>query len=150
MAEKRKKVAIVGFASSSRDQAPYKDESFEIWSLNHAYSHVTRWDRWYEIHPRSHFQRDLMRDGLTQDGARHVQWLAQEPAGGRPIYCQEHYDDIPASVRWPRTEINEWFRKNGGLGPDDLPLGFYADDYHTSTPSQMMAHAIWEGFEEIH
>jgi hypothetical protein len=147
---KRTKVAIVGFASSSRDQAPYGDESFEIWSLNHAYSHVPRWDRWYEIHPRAHFQKDLMRDGLAQDGQRHVGWLAQEPAGGRPIYCQEHYDDIPASVRWPRAEINEWLRKNGGLGPDDLALGFHAEDYYTSTPGQMIAQAIWEGFEEIH
>src|SRR3989304_5529841 len=106
MADKRTKVAIVGFASSSRDMAPYGDESFEIWSLNHAYGHVPRWDRWFEIHPRAHFQRDLMRDGLAQDGARHVGWLAKEPASARPIYCQERYDDIPASVRWPRAEIN--------------------------------------------
>jgi hypothetical protein len=146
--EKRTKCAIVGFASSSRDQAPYKDESFEIWSLNHAYNHVPRWDRWYEIHPRAHFERDLMRDGLTQDGKRHIEWLAKEPAGGRPIYCQDHYDDIPASVRWPREEINEWFRMNGAKEP--LPHGFYAEDYFTSTPAQMLAHAIYLGFEEIH
>ena len=44
--EKRTKCAIVGFASSSRDQAPYKDESCDIWSLNHAYNHVPRWDAW--------------------------------------------------------------------------------------------------------
>ena len=88
-----------------------------------------------------------MRDGLTQDGKRHVDWLAKEPAGARPIYCQEHYDDIPASVRWPRQEINEWFRNLNG---DPLPMGFYADDYWTSTPAQMLGHAIYEGFKEIH
>ena len=150
--EKRKRVAIIGFASSSRDQAPYGDESFEIWSLNHAYTHVPRWDRWYEIHDKAHFQRDLLRDGMPQDGKRHVDWLKQEPAGGRPIYCQEHYDDIPASVRFPRQEINAWFRKNGGLMLEEagLPDGYFAEDYYTSTPAQMMALAIYEGFEEIH
>lgn len=129
--------------------APYQDESFEIWSLNHAYNHIPRWDRWFEVHPRVHFQRDLMRDGMAQDGARHVGWLAKEPAGGRPIYCQEHYDDIPASVRWPREEINAWFQKQDP-GGQPAALGYYADDYYTSTPSQQIAHAIYEGFEEIH
>jgi len=150
--EKRKRVAIIGFASSSRDQAPYGDESFEIWSLNHAYTHVPRWDRWFEIHPRAHFQRDLLRDGMPQDGQRHVDWLKQEPSGRRPIYCQEHYDDIPASVRWPRDEINAWFRKNGGLMLEEAGLadGYFADDYYTSTPGQMLAHAIYEDFDEIH
>jgi hypothetical protein len=150
---KRKKVAIIGFASSSRDQAPYGDESFAIWSLNHAYTHVPRWDAWFEIHSKAHFQRDLMRDGLPQDGKRHVDWLKQEPAGGRPIYCQEHYDEIPASVRFPKDEINEWFRRNGGqMLPEapSLPDGYFAADYYTSTPAQMMALAIYEGFEEIH
>lgn len=149
--QKRKRVAIIGFASSSRDQAPYADESFEIWSLNHAYTHVPRWDRWFEVHPKAHFQRDLLRDGMPQDGKRHMDWLKQEPAGGRPIYCQEHYDDIPASVRFPREEINEWLRKNGGQELEQaLPDGFFVDDYYTSTPAEMLALALYEGFEEIH
>lgn len=147
MGQQRKKVGIVGFASSSRDQAPYNDESFDIWSLNHAYNHVPRWDAWYEIHPRVHFQRDLLRDGLTQDGKRHVEWLAKEPADGRPIWCQDHYDDIPASRRWPRDEINAWFLNHGG---QPLPHGYYGDDYYTSTPAEMLAHAIFLGYEEIH
>lgn len=148
---KRKRVAIVGFASSSRDQAPYGDDSFDIWSLNHAYGHVPRWDAWFEVHPRAHFQKDLMRDGLAQDGQRHVGWLAKEPAvasGGRPIYSQEHYDDIPASVRWPRQELNAWLLRNGGRSTDELPLGFHAADYYTSTPAQMLALAIYLGYEE--
>lgn len=151
--QRRKKVAIIGFASSSRDQAPYGDESFDIWSLNHAYNHVPRWDAWFEVHARAHFQKDLMRDGLAQDGTRHLAWLAKEPAvadGGRPIYCQEHYDDVPASVRWPRQELNDWLLRNGGLSTEELPLGFHTADYYTSTPAQMLALAIYQGYEEIH
>lgn len=146
---KRDKVAIVGFASSSRDMAPYGDESFDIWSLNHAYNHVPRWDAWFEVHPRAHFQKDLMRDGLAQDGSRHVNWLAKEPAGGRPIYCQEHYNDIPASVRWPRQELNEWLLRNGGQSLDALPQGYHCADYYTSTPAQMIALALYLDYKEI-
>jgi hypothetical protein len=152
MTEKRTRVAIVGFASSSRDMVPYADESFEVWSLNHAYSFIQRWDRWFEIHPFSHFTRDLLRDGGPQDGKRHLEWLASEPAGKRPVYCQDTYSEIAASVKWPRDEINAWFasQANGHEGRVPLPLGFHAGDYFTSTPAEMVAHAIYEGFEEIH
>jgi len=129
--------------------APYGDESFDIWSLNHAYNHVPRWDAWFEVHPRAHFQKDLMRDGLAQDGSRHVNWLAKEPAGGRPIYCQEHYNDIPASVRWPRQELNEWLLRNGGQSLDALPQGYHCADYYTSTPAQMIALALYLDYKEI-
>ena len=76
--------------------------------------------------------------------------MAKEPAGGRPIYCQEHMADVPASVRFPRDEINDWLLKNGGRTLEPMPQGFHTADYYTSTPAQMLALAIWEGFEEIH
>jgi hypothetical protein len=142
-----RKVAIVGFASSSRNQAPFDDTSFEIWGLNSLYAFLPRWDRWYEIHPREHIAKDLNRAELKQLGTEHVDWLKKQsgPVEGekfRPIYMQDHYDDIPASVRWPREEINKW--TTAMFGPQaEL-------DYFTSTPGEMMAHAIFEGAGEIH
>lgn len=49
MAPKRRRVAIVGTAPSSSD-APFDDKSWEIWGVGFRGEHVTRADRWYEIH----------------------------------------------------------------------------------------------------
>lgn len=141
---KRTKVAIVGFASSSRDQAPYDDQSFEIWSLNHAHQFIRRWDRWFQIHPTTKASADVARAGQVSSGDEHGQWLTAQD-GSNPVYMQDHYEEIKASVRYPREEINKWFEEQGGKVP-----GFFATDYYTSTISQMLALAIYEGFSEIH
>jgi len=43
------KIAIVGTTSSLQD-APYKDESWEIWGINGAYTVMPRWDKWFDMH----------------------------------------------------------------------------------------------------
>lgn len=141
-----KKVAICGFASSSRNAAPFADTSFEIWGLNSLYALIPRWSRWFEIHPKAHFMKDLNRAELKQIGVDHYEWLKQQPGPGqegyRPIFMQEAYPDIPASVPWPRDAINAWSR--------DLIGSDLMHDYFTSTPGQMMAQAVFEGYGEIH
>lgn len=57
MTEDQKAVAIVGFASSSRDQAPLQDPNFEIWTMNHApLSWIPKWDVLFELHSLEHLQ----------------------------------------------------------------------------------------------
>jgi hypothetical protein len=58
------KLAIVGFASTTRDQAPFDDESYEIWTVNEAgntaidaFKWMKRFDRLFQIHPRWDFTR---------------------------------------------------------------------------------------------
>ena len=142
----KKKVAICGFASSSRNSAPFGDDSFEIWGLNSLYAMIPRFTRWFEIHPKEHFVKDLNRAELKQIGVDHYDWLKKQPGPGEkdyaPIYMQEHYPEIPASVPWPRQAINDW--TTAMFGPEaEL-------DYFTSTPGEMVALAIFEGFGEIH
>lgn len=150
-----RKVAIVGFASSSRNDAPFNDPTFEVWGLNSLYAMIPNtWRRWFEIHPKEHFTKDLNRAELKQIGVDHFEWLKSLPGPTasassdapviqyRPVYMQEAYEDIPASVAWPRDEINEWSRRMFGQDSEV--------DYFTSTPGQMVATAIFFGFSEIH
>ena len=48
----KKTIAIVGFAPTTREIAPYDDPDVEIWALNEAYLQdwLIRWDRWFQIH----------------------------------------------------------------------------------------------------
>jgi hypothetical protein len=120
-----KKVAIVGFASSSRDQAP-QDGSFEVWGMNSLYLNVnSRWDRWFEMHDTTDLPGVYPETWNT-----HKAWLQKFPG---PIYMHETMEDIPQSVKFPREELREKF-----------------DDYYMSTVGFMLALAIHEGFEEIH
>lgn len=122
----RKKVAIVGFASSSRDDAPWTDSAYELWGMNQAYQHFQRRpDRWFEIH---------------QPGAREDKdaptYLADLPALGCPVYMVSVDPAIPPSVRYPLNDVV--------VG---LPPQYHR--YFTSSAAYMIALAIHEGFEEI-
>lgn len=126
------KVAIVGFAQTHRDQAPFQDPSFEIWGLNNAYVFMPPRphaggriaERWFEIHSEDLYAWDLRRPG------QHVEWLAKFPG---PVYLLEARADMPRSVRYPIEDI----------------VARYGA-YITSSPAYMLLLAMAEGFKEIH
>lgn len=127
---RRTKVAIVGFASSYI-QAPYQDSSIEIWGMNELWKYLSRWDRWFELHPRDVFAKEGDRNQEA-----HEAWLMQQGTD-RPIYMLQHFEDIPGSVPYPLAEMT------GRFFPDS-PGGYW-----TSSISFMLALAIAEGFEWI-
>lgn len=118
---KRTKMAIVGFAASSKDLAPFNDPTWEIVGLNQLYRHIPRADRWLEIH--HNFLDHVV------EGTDHQKWLAESPI---PIYMVDRIPGIPNSVRFPIERAMK-----GHL------------DYFTSTVAFMVALAIEEGFKEI-
>lgn len=121
---KRKKVALVGFASNTLHLVPWQDPEFEIWSMNQGYMHCQRrTDRHFEMHlPEA--TADVRDPG-------YLDFLKRCPI---PIYMIQQYDEYPTSVRYP---IEDAIR--------------VADrDYFMSTVAFMIALAIMEGFEEIH
>lgn len=127
-----KKVALIGFAESWKE-APFKDESIEIWSLNEFWKYAPRWNRWFELHDADTLgvtKRDLS-DGEQK---RHLDWLASQPAG-KPIYMQREFVEsgrFPAAVEYPLRAMCEKFGR-----------------YFTSSIGYMMALAIHEGYTWI-
>jgi hypothetical protein len=119
----RKKVAIVGFSSSSRHLAPWTDPEFEIWGMNQAYEHFERRpDRWFEIH---------MADAQPDPGT--PTYHSDLATMCCPIYMLDVEPQIPMSVKFPLTRV----------------LSIADRGYFTSTAAYMVALAISEGFEEI-
>lgn len=129
-----KKVAIVGFAGT-KDMAPYEDPSFDIWTVNNLYKFVPRSDRIFQMHK----PEDWAGTHHGVEESEHLQFLMTTDI---PIYMQEKYTAIPASVRYPIEDVVEAFglpRANGDK-----------DAYFTNSISFMIALAILEGYEEIH
>ncbi|MFH1730133.1 MAG: hypothetical protein ABIF82_00600 [Planctomycetota bacterium] len=121
--KKTEKVVVLGYAPSSRDLAPFKDESFEIWGVNELYLMVPRVDVLFDIHGY-----ELMKSKARNPG--HLKWLQESKI---PIYMQKHFDDIPRSIEYPI----------------DLMVKLWGD-YYTNSISYMIALATFMEYKEIH
>ncbi len=117
----RKKFALVGFATSSREEAPWDDPEYVIVGLNQLYRHIPRADAWLEIH--ANWNEHVV------EGTDHAGWLAAAPI---PIFMKERVAGIPNSVRFPIERAIAEF-----------------SDYFTSTVAFGIALAILEGFTTI-
>jgi len=117
----RDKVAFVGYATSSRDLAPFNDPEYDIVGLNQLYRFIPRSDAWFDIH--LNWEEDNV------DGTDHRAWLA---ACGIPIFMAEPDKDLPTAVRYPLQAC--------------MTLGA---DYFTSTISYMIAWGIHQGYKRI-
>ena len=115
--EFRNRIAIVGFAGSTREQAPFDDPRWEVWGLNQLYRHLPRADRWFDIHWNLYEE--------TVPGTDHKGWAK---ACGIPFYMLEPDPDVPTAVRYPADAIAKHFDAN----------------YFTSTIAYMIALAVYE------
>lgn len=121
------KVAIVGRAPSSQKDAPFTDESYEIWTLNTAaqLNEIPRWDRQFEIHDVARIVKH------SQEG--YPEWLA-EVAKEKPVYVQQAIKDtlVPDGIAYPIEEVVARF-----------------GNYFNNSISYMIALAILEDAQEI-
>ena len=136
-----KRIAIVG-CSDSKDAAPYSDNSWEIWAMNNAYTHVTRRNAWFELHPiklenGKFFRRKLITPGVFKyspefRGAEMRHYMEELAALDIPVYMQKKWDIIPKSIAYPLDEVKKTF-----------------GTYFTNSVSYMIAMAILQGATEI-
>ena len=121
---KRKKVAIIGFASNTLHLVPWFDDSFELWGLNQGHMNFPRRaDRWFEMH-----QPEATADIRDPN---YLEFLAKVQI---PVYMIQQYDEYPTSIRYPIEDA----------------INYVGQDYFTSSVAFMLVLAAMEGFEEIH
>lgn len=126
MAKEQKKLCILGTASSMKE-APFEDESFEIWGMAGLIEDddCKRLDKAFEMHPRRHW------------GQLPVLMRLNKFSG--EIYMQDHYEEIPNSVRFPIEEIREEFH---------LPV-MGENLYVTNTITWQILLGLHEGFRDF-
>lgn len=122
-----KKVCILGTASTLKE-APFNDNTLEFWALGDMFGSVPmqKISRWFEIHSREENDKHIIRY-TNQSQIEALKSLTI------PVYMQEHYRDIPASIPYPLEEMANQYR-----------------DLFRSTVDYMMALAIHENYDEIH
>jgi len=124
----KKKLALVGFAPTNRDLAPWDNKEYEIWTLNQAPHHewMKRFDVLFDLHPMSHLKRER-----SPADKQHLEWLKQEH-GDLIIYMQEEYPEVPNAKRFPIERMKKKF-----------------GNFYTSSFAYMMALAIDKGYKRI-
>ena len=111
----RKKIAICGFASSSRHLIPTDDTTWIIAGLNQLYRHMPRADVWFDIH--------VNWADHNVEGTDHEGWLK---SCGIPVYMSHKPKELPDVIEYP---IDRMIARHGV-------------DYFTSTVSFMIAWAM--------
>lgn len=135
-----KRCAILGTAPTWRE-TPWDDPTLEVWALNDSYLlGFPRADRWYDIHPfdKFYFRDPTKRKIMAEDvpagtfvrPSGHIEWLAKQTC---PVYVAKPDKRVPRAVAFPKAEIEARFGK-----------------WFDSTPAWMLAHALMEGYREIH
>lgn len=110
----RKKIALVGFASSTRGMAPFNDPEWAIVGMNQLNRHIPRADAWFEIHKEY--------NNAVVPGTDHEGWLRD---CGIPVLMAERVPSLPTSMAYPIARLTEKF-----------------SDYFTSTVAYMVAWAV--------
>ena len=141
--KKREKVAIVGFAGT-RDEAPFNDPNYEIWTVNNLHRFVPRQDRIFQLHQRWEWEPGTQVDQAAHNVPlqEHVDFMR---TCGLPVYTVEVFPDIPTSIRYPLELMTEEF----GLPRTGHEDPKHKDAYWTNSISFMIALAIYEGFKVI-
>lgn len=121
----KKKICIVGFAPG-REDAPFDDPGFEFWGVNEIYMapDVKKTDVLFELHDYK----------WIKEGKRykdHLKWLQDQRK--IPLFMQQHYDDIPNSIPFPRKALEDAYGA-----------------YFTNTISWQIALATHIKVDEIH
>lgn len=122
-----RKVALCGSHSESLADAPWTDPSWEFWG--HASSRAwyrRRMDRYFDLHPKACWTRG------GKKGDVYPKWLARNTV---PIYMQDQFPEVPASVKYPKGRIL-------------LEFGD-ARHYFTNHAAWMIALALTEGVNVI-
>jgi hypothetical protein len=118
----RRKFGIIGFATSSRDQAPFNDPAWILIGLSQLYRHIPRADAWADIH--------VNWNEHVVEGTDHAAWIK---AAQIPVFMKDRNPEFPNSVRYPIERI----------------LKYVGIDYFTSTIAFLIALGMEQGFESI-
>ena len=126
-----KRLAIVGSHPATRANAPWHDESFEVWLFNEAAMKpevYKRWDAVLQIHKEEVYAS--LTNWVNKD---HWEWLQQDHGPDKRIWMQDVDPRVPNSVRYPLEEV----------------LALVPYHYLRSSPAIALALAIYLGYQEI-
>lgn len=119
-----RKVGLLGSHEATLKHAPWTDPSWELWGHASSRGFYKRPpERYFDLHRQECWTKS------NNKGEAYLRWLASNTV---PIFMQERYPTVPASVRYPKERILAEYRR-----------------YFTGHGAWMVALAITEGVTHI-
>ena len=121
-----KKLAIVGSGSLTREQAPFDDESFDIWVFNEApmFDWCKRYTASFQMHKPEVYRANNVKS------AGYWEWLQKET---KPVFMSAVNDKVPGCEVYPLQEV--------------INLSGYK--YFGMSPCYAVALALLKGYKHI-
>lgn len=122
LARPEKKIAIIGF-TSSRDEAPWGQPGWEIWTCNNLHAHLRpdqQWDRLYDLHDYKTISGDKAHEAFLRTCEK-------------PVVVWNPLPEWPSATAFPKDQALASFGR-----------------YFNNSISWMIAAAILEGVTELH
>lgn len=120
-----RRVAVVGLAPTTHDDAPFDDPTWEKWGLPWDERSWPFLDRCFEIHPLELLrEKEAMRPTYYEGRLRNLDV---------PLYMQEAYPDIPNAIEYPVNKVIQSLRM----------------DYFNSSIAYILALAIAEEVDKV-
>lgn len=92
-----RKVGLLGSYSASLKSCPWTDPSWELWGHASSRGYYAReLDRYFDLHRKECWTRG------GKKGATYPEWLSKNTV---PIFMQDRYAEVPASIRYPKERI---------------------------------------------
>jgi len=134
-----KTVAIVGSHPATRNNAPWDNQSIDIWVFNEAANEawVKRWDACFQMH-----KPVIYSNPNNRTDPHHWDWLQRDH--GKAIYMQAADPLVPGSKTYPLDLISRRFLNKFTRGDEKRKL-----QYFTNSISYAIALAIFLGYERI-
>lgn len=121
------KIVLCGSHSDSLHDAPWDDPSWEFWGhASSRFFYKRAMDKYFDLHSPAVWTRG------GKKGHAYPRWLSKNTT---PIYMQEKYPEVPASIKFPKGRILTEFS-------DCRP-------YFTNHVAWMIAFAMTEGVKTI-
>lgn len=135
-----KTVAICGSHPNTKDFAPFDRPYIDIWVFNEAASlgWVKRCNGVLQMHDPV-----IWKNPTNRNDPQHYAWLKQKH--DFPIWMQDHYPEIPSSVRYPLEAIVKEYLPGLVRGKHKKKQIYF----FTSSCSYALALAIAQGYERI-
>ena len=125
-------VAIIGSHPRTRDRFDFGRTDVDVWVFNESAKSTwcKRADAVFQMHDPT-----IWRSSTNRNDPKHYEWLQNTDI---PVYMQEKYEDVPASIRFPLNEII------ADLFGDYKPI-----PYITSSVAYALAMAVYLKYKRI-
>jgi hypothetical protein len=132
-------VAIVGF-SPTKNEAPFDNPDWDIYTLNHRIDLVPRFDLWFNLHNLYNIKNEF---------PKFYNYFSKPENESKLVICGEDKPCFPNAIIYPKDEVLNKYCKfvmteNQGKIEKETRLNFV-----TNSISWMIAYAIEQGYTNI-